>query len=343
MAAYNIPDPAAGSVQNQGVLTKFIKQVVDGTPSESNGVLTYKEKWKGPYSTGKEILSSVKTGDTLAQAQAALGSHVEEFSAPTCPTRNNKAGTWKIEGVSVEQIQSGDHCYVTFTFRADYGETDVQTLTEDVEKNVWSITWQAYSVSPWDFCANGGANAKPWSPSYDDSPPTPVWATLADRAAIQAAMNQNPEFKGNFIVYTPDKNVPDCRMYLEAANLEIQKKVGLDRNATYHYPTITHQTVHRGGFNANYEDTATLGEDVDHVHALPSGCPYSFDSSWIWVKTGDNMSQQRDEAENMTIFTRQETFMGVLEDSYDKNYYGNGEFRHTEDGIENGRWERNSI
>ena len=66
MAAYNIPAPAAGSVQNQGVLTKFIKQVVDGTPSESNGVLTYKEKWKGPYSTGKGILSSVKTGDTLA-------------------------------------------------------------------------------------------------------------------------------------------------------------------------------------------------------------------------------------------------------------------------------------
>ena len=55
------------------------------------------------------------------------------------------------------------------------------------------------------------------------------------------------------------------------------------------------------------------------------------------------MSQQRDEAKQMTIFTRQETFMGVLQDSYDKNYYGNGTFSHTEEGITNGRWKRNSI
>lgn len=34
MSAYNIPDPAAGSVQNNGVLTTFIKQVVENTPSE---------------------------------------------------------------------------------------------------------------------------------------------------------------------------------------------------------------------------------------------------------------------------------------------------------------------
>lgn len=222
MAAYNIPDPAAGSVQNQGVLTNFIKQVVDGTPSESsNGEITYKEKWKGPYSRGKGILSSVKVGDPLATAQGALGSHVEEFAAPTCPTRNNKQGVWKVKSINVEQIQSGDHCYVNFTFWADFSGTDVETLTEDDEKNVWSISWQSYSVSPWDFCANEGSPAKAWSPSYEDSPPSPVWSVTADRSAIQAAMNQSAEFKGNFIVFTPDKNVPDCKKYLEAANYEI--------------------------------------------------------------------------------------------------------------------------
>lgn len=344
MSAYSLPSPAAGSVQNNGVLTKFIKQTVDNTPCEmSNGEINYREKWKGPYSRGKSILSSVKIGDTIDTAHTALGGSVEEFSAPICPTRNNTAGVWKVKETRVEQIEAGDHCNVYFTFYADFASTEVETLIEDVEKNVWSVSWQAYSVSPWDFCKNGGGNASPWSPSYDNSPPTPNWSKTADRAAIQAALNQSPEFKDNFIVYTPDKNVPDCKMYLDAANTAIQKKVGLDRNAIYHYPIITHQTVHRGGFSANYKGTATLGQDIDHISTLPTGCPYDFDSTWIWIKTGDNMTQQRDEAKQMTIFTHQETFMGVLQDSYDKNYYGNGTFSHTEEGITNGRWQRNSI
>ena len=344
MSAYSLPSPAAGSVQNNGVLTKFIKQTVDNTPCEmSNGEINYREKWKGPYSRGKSILSSVKIGDTIDTAHTALGGSVEEFSAPTCPTRNNVAGVWKVKETRVEQIEAGDHCNVYFTFYAYFASTEVETLTEDVEKNVWSVSWQAYSVSPWDFCKNGGGNASPWSPSYDNSPPTPNWSKTADRAAIQAALNQSPEFKDNFIVYTPDKNVPDCKMYLDAANTAIQKKVGLDRNAIYHYPIITHQTVHKGGFSANYKGTATLGADIDHVSTLPTGCPYDFDSTWIWIKTGDNMTQQRDEAKQMTIFTHQETFMGVLQDSYDKNYYGNDTFSHTEEGITNGRWQRNSI
>ena len=344
MSAYSLPSPAAGSVQNNGVLTKFIKQTVDNTPCEmSNGEINYREKWKGPYSRGQSILSSVKIGDTIGTAHTALGESVEEFRAPTCPTRNDTAGTWKVKEIRVEQIEAGDHCNVYFTFYASFASTEVETLTEDVEKNVWSVSWQAYSVSPWDFCKNGGGNASPWSPSYDNSPPTPNWSKTADRAAIQAALNQSPEFKDNFIVYTPDKNVPDCKMYLDAANTAIQKKVGLDRNAIYHYPIITHQTVHNGGFSANYKGTATLGKDIDHVSTLPTGCPYDFDSTWIWIKTGDNMTQQRDEAKQMTIFTHQETFMGVLQDSYDKNYYGNGTFSHTEEGITNGRWQRNSI
>ena len=74
MSAYSLPSPAAGSVQNNGVLTKFIKQTVDNTPCEmSNGEINYREKWKGPYSRGKSILSSVKIGDDLSAAHTALG------------------------------------------------------------------------------------------------------------------------------------------------------------------------------------------------------------------------------------------------------------------------------
>ena len=63
----------------------------------------------------------------------------------------------------------------------------------------------------------------------------------------------------------------------------------------------------------------------------------------MFIKIGDNMQQVRDEAKNLTTFTRQETFMGLPEDSIDKNYYGNGKFSHDEAGITNGRWKRNSI
>ena len=74
MSAYSLPSPATGSVQNNGVLTKFIKQTVDNTPCEmSNGEINYREKWKGPYSRGKSILSSVKIGDSIAKAHTALG------------------------------------------------------------------------------------------------------------------------------------------------------------------------------------------------------------------------------------------------------------------------------
>ena len=63
----------------------------------------------------------------------------------------------------------------------------------------------------------------------------------------------------------------------------------------------------------------------------------------MFIKIGDNMQQVRDEAKNLTTFTRQETFMGQLKDSYDENYYGNGAFSHDEAGITKGRWKRNAI
>ena len=125
MSAYSLPSPAAGSVQNNGVLTRFIKQTVDNTPCEmSNGEIDYREKWKGPYSVGKSILSSVKVGDSLDAAHTALGSSVEEFSAPACPTRSGINGTWKVKEIRVEQTEAGDHCYVHFTFYADFASAE---------------------------------------------------------------------------------------------------------------------------------------------------------------------------------------------------------------------------
>lgn len=59
-------------------------------------------------------------------------------------------------------------------------------------------------------------------------------------------------------MYTPDKNVPDVRKYLHPANMAIQKKVSLDRNAVYHYPIVRHQTSYYGRLGQDY-NIATLG------------------------------------------------------------------------------------
>lgn len=342
MSATPIP---TSDYSKAGVLDKWVKQPCDTSPGiMSNGEVNYREKWKGPYSSGRTILSSIKHGDTLSTAHSALGSKQEQYAAPSCPPLGNKARTWRVQELRVEESTAGDHCILYITYHGVVDVSEITGLEEDEEKNVWTISWQTYTVTPWEFCSTSDAVSKPWSPSYDDSPPTPDWSSKASRTSVEAAMNQNPDLSHPpFIVYTPDINVPDCRMYLDAPAAYLYKKAKLNQNAYWHYPIITHQTVHKGSFTSNYKGQGTLGSDIDVKTTLPSGCPYNLDSAWDFVKVGDDMTQVRDEATDRTTFTRQEMFMGVLKNSYDKNYYSPGTFAHTEEGIKNGRWEKNAI
>lgn len=129
----------------------------------------------------------------------------------------------------------------------------------------------------------------------------------------------------------------DSRYFLNDVETAVMKKKTLGRSATYHYPIITHQTVKKGEVTLSYDET--LGGNIDHVIDELSGCPYQFpDNKWTWVKIGDDMSQTKVKSPKpITIFTRRETFAGFTD--VDMNFYGNGQFAHTEAGILSGRWE----
>lgn len=83
----------------------------------------------------------------------------------------------------------------------------------------------------------------------------------------------------------------------------------------------------------------TVGGNIDHTLSSLPGCPYTFPSNtWKWVKIGDDMTQAKVKSPKpTTIFTRRETFAGFTD--VDINFYGNGQFAHTEAGILSGRWE----
>lgn len=71
MAAITISGTAA-SVDADGVLNCLVQQPVDNTPSETENGMEYTEKYKGPYSKLKDILSHVRVGLVIDAAHSAL-------------------------------------------------------------------------------------------------------------------------------------------------------------------------------------------------------------------------------------------------------------------------------
>lgn len=320
-----------------GVLSQFVRIPCENSPSEQNGELTYTEKWKGPYEDAKDLLTKVASGYTISQVHLALGANrVERFETPTCPAR--AGGVWIMDGVQVQELEAGSHAIVTFTYKpvgsSSGGGTDIP------EQDVWSLSWEAYQVTPWAFCKNDDYSLESYNWSPSDTPPDPDWSKCANRAYIEQCVNAPSwEIKGDgkWMVWTPDENAPDFRKYLPVANQAIYKKVALQRNATYHHPILVHQTAKSTTVSAaTYDDP--IGGGIDHITSLPSGCPYSL-SGWEWVKTGDDMTQQKVKSgTTTTIFTRRQVWCGYPVSGIDKNYYGNGTFAHTEQGIQSGRW-----
>lgn len=331
------------TVSANGILDCWVQQPVDNSPSESSaGVVTYQEKFKGPYSKGKELLDRIKVGDTLASAHTSLGATVSggiqnAYDAPTPPTRNNKTLTWIVSGIRVQEAEAGDHCFIYVDYTAQFIGWEVNTLYEIDERNVWSLSWQSYSVSPFAFCSNEQHNDIPVSPSglgYE-----PNWTLPAMREHIELFKNSiGGKFTGaaNAWVY---KTMAQA-YYLNPTEIEIAKKIDLGKSPVYHYPILVHTTAKQGGVNVNYDET--LGEDLDHIVDLPLDCPYKFDEDstdeedkWKWIKVGDDMTQTK--TKSNTTFERKQIWWGFKD--IDENFYGNEPFTHDENGIKNGRWE----
>lgn len=340
-------DSYSVATDNKGVLDTLVRQTYDNTPSEDQGGIHYEEKWKGPYTKIKEVLSHINVGMNITRVRATLGSYIgisEQITYPTCPTRDGIIGVWYLNGIRTEEIDAGAHGNLYLSFNAYYGD-DGDDLTDDPFQDTWSINWQSYSVDPYAFCSNNPNQLYPCSPTFEVQPsialPPASWDKSAMRAHIDQYLNTLPENKSvngkTYYYFTPDQTQMDSRYFLNDVETAVMKKKTLGRSATYHYPIITHQTVKKGNIELAYDKT--LGDSIDHVVDELANCPYSFPAGkWTWVKIGDDMTQTKVKSpKQMTIFTRRETFAGFTD--VDMNFYGNEPFNHSEAGILSGRWE----
>lgn len=66
------PIPTNSVSTNNGVLNEWVCQS-QSQVKESGGTITYQEVFKGPFASGKEILSRIKTGDKINSVHSMMG------------------------------------------------------------------------------------------------------------------------------------------------------------------------------------------------------------------------------------------------------------------------------
>lgn len=170
-----IPTGRTAPVLSSGVLDCLVKQSVDNQPYEDQSGLHLDECYKGPYATLKEVLSHIYVGEWLADAHTYLetvGQGIKKaYDTPTCPTRDNKTYKWIIAKIRIEEAEAGDHSFL-------YIECDAALdpavgggdLVDDPYQDIWSMSWQAYSVDPYNFLSGMAPEPYPCTPAFETDP-----------------------------------------------------------------------------------------------------------------------------------------------------------------------------
>ena len=353
MAASTLNYRGPAPTNSEGILNCYVLQPTDSAPEITGNVPRYREVWKGPYSYAKELAK--QTGISLTTLYTKMGLPlVRSYEVPTCPIIDGQQLYWKVSSIKIQELEAGDHALVTIDCEGANDLYDVETLISDTKQDVWSLSYQTVTYSPYAFCSNKRrykGKIKDWSPGYDTTQhPTAHWTNFAHRTNIAQALQYPNSFpidpvtqESNFLVFEtvpPDANtlIP-VRKYLNPVESAIAKKIFLDKNVIYHMPVLTHQTVERTTASKYHN---TLGYNLDHLDTLPSDCPYKFeDEKWEWLKIADDCTQQKNKVESgwENTFTRRQVWQGFPKGSCDKNFYGNKTFDHSESGILDGRWE----
>ena len=336
MSANSIPTNNVST--NNGVLTEWVCQS-QSQVKESGGAITYQEVFKGPFATGKELLSKIETGDKIDSVHLLMGGRNQLFTAPSCPKRGDNNGVWRLQTIQITEETAGSHCLLQLLFLADYSGIDSEEkLTEDIYQNTWSVSWQSYTVSPYAFCSNP---EEPINLKVTENEDKDKGKLKASRETIQKYLSQN----GTNNVFK--NSIKDKETYrLNVSEVLILQKINANKNAVYHYPIVTHTTLKSGPFNdtssnlssetpkqpTKYDDA--LGGDLDTiVSELPKECPYTFailesvgNKEWQWIKIADDIDEQH--TKKTTQFTRREQWMGVVD--ADVSFYSNVPFNRTE-------------
>ena len=334
------PIPTNSVTTNNGVLSEWVCQS-QSQVKESGGAITYQEIFKGPFATGKELLSKIETGDKIDSVHLLMGNKNQLFTAPSCPLRGNTKGVWRLQTIQITEQTAGSHCLLQLLFLADYSGSDEENLTEDIYQNTWSVSWQSYTVSPYAFCSNP---TEPENLTVNEDEAKDEGWLKASRESIQKYLSQN----GTNNLFK--NSVKDKETYrLTVSETLILQKLNANKSAVYHYPIVTHTTVKSGPFNdtssnlssstqpTKYDDA--LGGDLDTVGELPKECPYTFailesvgNKEWQWIKIADDIDEQH--TKKTTSFTRREQWMGVVDP--DVNFYSDKLFLRSE--LSSCRW-----
>lgn len=332
-------ESTAKNAQTPGTLASIVLQPCEQAPTiDIDGNLRYVETWKGPYGWAKDIYSydpiNKTRSDFMTSVRGEVGV-VERFDPPSPGTNN----AWYVNNVEVRELEAGDHAEIRITYTArDASFTPGQTWNSLIHKDVWTLDWQSYSVTPYAFCKNDPVD-DPASGSQLD-PTATAW-----RKNIEDFFQSQSGDKSKF-EYAPT-SFREYYLTLNSAERLVAKKVIEGKNAVYHYPVLKHHQEWNKKFaslSVSMEFPNTLGEDIDHIVSMDSAqlssCPYKFPTEdgkpvWTWTKTGDTMTQTKDKATNTVIFTRDTIYWGTKEP--DENFYGNTPFNHNQ--LSSCRWE----
>lgn len=208
-----IPGDRTARVDANGILDVLVKQPYDNQPTEDQSGCHLEESFKGPYSKLKEILKQIRVGMPIDEVYPKLSSYVgiqQAYGYPECPTRNNKDQEWVCTGIRVEEAEAGDHgfIYITYSGSQSLGQSEE---VFDPYQDVWSVSWQSYSVDPYNFLANEPHEPYPCSPSFDVDPidfPQDYWQQLGQRQPIDKFLTNNGAGKTvngtDYKYYVPD-------------------------------------------------------------------------------------------------------------------------------------------
>lgn len=347
MSISNHPESQTAPANGYGLLSVFIQQVSDTSPSYTGGDVSdmrYTAIFYGPYIKAKDINDAV--GKPL---QSYLAGHREtfdqNFTFPALPGDDGEF-VWVVKSTRVEQGKAGEHCMLYFDCEADLTSqiTPGQDgWLEDPMQDSWSVRWQAYTMSPYAFCSNK-LHVDPPCPQTTD----PTLSGYAMREHVMKFLDdRTAKIENGHRAYNDGGN--QYRFLNDAEDL-VCDKVVKNVNALYHYPVLVHQTVTSKQLSAVSavvnEHTKFLhkvGVSVDYTvtsaDAELSDCPFTFPDAYVFVKQGDDVTKQKTTNPPSVRFVRVQTYQGMLQP--DRNYYGHEEFDH--DQLSSCRWKVASV
>lgn len=315
--------------------------------SGEKGAGVYTEKWKGSYDKLKDIPGNLSAGMSVNDVHTALiGAGFTLSSAYNIPDAGQFVGKdgkthtahWQWNSANVIELVAGALAELELQYKRE-GDVDQTPPKPDSEE--WGVTWQAYTVSPYAFCAQDNHQDLKVT-SQQQAPDN----QKSNRNHIKTAYNvmQNTDSQTATVgVYNPAGSTVGA-LRLNKHEKAILDKVMQEKVALYHYPVITRRAAYNdrpielSGSILSTDTQGLLGEGIDCIRILPNSCPievappaWDSQAQWEWVLIDDQARIIVEPGLSTCSAVRQVQWQGSL--SADVNFYGDSNI-----GELSGRW-----